>query len=55
MRNGATANGILLAGDATLASPSSLAALHFFLSGRSAYVDGQFLEVTGNEGELPES
>lgn len=55
LRNGATANGILLAGDATLASPSSLAALHFFLSGRSAYVDGQFLEVTGNEGELPES
>ncbi|MCW4464924.1 3-oxoacyl-ACP reductase [Glutamicibacter sp. MNS18] len=55
LRAGATANGILLTGDAEADSPSVLAATHFFLSGRSAYVDGQFLQVSGNAGELPES
>lgn len=47
LRNGATANGILLAGDVPAAAPSALASLHFLLSGRSAFVDGQFLTVSG--------
>jgi 3-oxoacyl-[acyl-carrier protein] reductase len=53
LRAGATANGILLAGETTAASPSSVAALGFFLSGRSAFVDGQFLTVTTTAGQLP--
>ena len=35
------------------ASPSSLGALRFFLSGRSAFVDGQFLTVGSGAGQLP--
>jgi 3-oxoacyl-[acyl-carrier protein] reductase len=53
LRAGATANGILLAGETTAANPSSVAALGFFLSGRSAFVDGQFLTVTTTAGQLP--
>ncbi|WP_457962402.1 3-oxoacyl-ACP reductase [Arthrobacter sp. D1-29] len=53
LRAGATANGILLAGETPAASPSSVAALRFFLSGRSAFVDGQFLTVTTPAGQLP--
>ena len=34
-------------------SPSTLAALRFFLSGRSAFVDGQFLTVSYGGGQLP--
>ncbi|MGV0111742.1 3-oxoacyl-ACP reductase [Arthrobacter sp. CP30] len=45
LRGGATANGIILRGDATTTDPTTLGALRFFLSGRSAYVDGQFVEV----------
>ena len=45
LRNGATANGIVLRQDATTTDPGVLGALRFLLSGRSAYVDGQFLEV----------
>ncbi|WP_434994359.1 3-oxoacyl-ACP reductase [Arthrobacter sp. Ld5] len=47
LRGGATANGIVLRAGATTTDATTLAALRFFLSGRSAYVDGQFLEVTG--------
>ncbi|HJX77214.1 3-oxoacyl-ACP reductase [Glutamicibacter sp.] len=54
MRGGATANGIVLAGDTSIVSPSALGALRFFFSGRSAYVDGQFLTVRTEAGELPE-
>lgn len=54
MRGGATANGIVLAGDTSIASPSALGALRFFFSGRSAYVDGQFLTVRTEAGALPE-
>ena len=46
LRAGATANGILLADAVGTTSPSALAALQFFLSGRSAFVDGQFLTVS---------
>jgi 3-oxoacyl-[acyl-carrier protein] reductase len=54
LRAGATGNGILLADDAGTTSPSTLGALRFFLSGRSAFVDGQFLTVTSGLGQLPE-
>lgn len=53
LRAGATANGILLADGAGTTSPSTLGALRFFLSGRSAFVDGQFLTVSSGEGQLP--
>ncbi|MGY2746588.1 3-oxoacyl-ACP reductase [Pseudarthrobacter sp. O4] len=53
LRAGATGNGILLADGAGTTSPSTLGALRFFLSGRSAYVDGQFLTVTSGAGQLP--
>lgn len=53
LRAGATGNGIVLAEDVHTTSPSTLGALRFFLSGRSAFVDGQFLTVTSTQGELP--
>ncbi|MCB5274859.1 3-oxoacyl-[acyl-carrier-protein] reductase FabG [Arthrobacter sp. SO5] len=53
LRAGATGNGIVLADGATTTSPSTLGALRFFLSGRSAFVDGQFLTVTADAGRLP--
>jgi 3-oxoacyl-[acyl-carrier protein] reductase len=52
LRAGATANGILLAGAAAATSPSTLGALRFFLSGRSAFVDGQFVTVNSGAGAL---
>lgn len=54
LRAGATGNGILLADGVEVSSPSALAAVRFFLSGRSAFVDGQFLTVSGNNGTLPD-
>jgi 3-oxoacyl-[acyl-carrier protein] reductase len=53
LRAGATGNGVLLAGGVQPASPSALAAVRFFLSGRSAFVDGQFVTVSSTAGELP--
>ncbi|BCW48472.1 3-oxoacyl-ACP reductase [Arthrobacter sp. StoSoilB13] len=53
LRAGATANGILLDEDLATTSPSALGALRFFLSGRSAYVDGQFLTISSSSGSLP--
>ncbi|MDO5743776.1 MAG: 3-oxoacyl-ACP reductase [Micrococcaceae bacterium] len=53
LRGGATANGIVLGPKATATAPSALAALHFLLSGRSAYVDGQFLHIETTDGTLP--
>lgn len=47
LRAGATANGIVLANDTGAADPSSVSALRFFLSGRSAFIDGQFLRASG--------
>lgn len=46
LRAGATANGILLANGIAADSPSAMASLRFFLSGRSAFVDGQFLTAS---------
>ena len=54
MRAGATANGIVLANGVAADAPGALGALHFFFSGRSAYVDGQFLTVRTADGALPE-
>ncbi|GHD01695.1 3-oxoacyl-ACP reductase [Zhihengliuella salsuginis] len=54
LRGGATANGLLLAEGVDMGAPSAQAALRFLLSGRSAYVDGQFLEVSDGRGKLPE-
>lgn len=53
LRAGSTANGIRLGDGATTTSPSALGALQFFLSGRSAFVDGQFLTVGSGAGRLP--
>lgn len=53
MRAGATANGILLGSDARVSAPSLAAALHFFLSVKSAFVSGQFLRVTSERGGVP--
>lgn len=54
LRAGATGNGILLAEGVEEDAPSALGALRFLLSGRSAFVDGQFLTVGTAKGELPE-
>ena len=53
LRAGATANGTLLAAGVETTSPSALGAIRFFLSGRSAFVDGQFLTVSTTAGGLP--
>ncbi|MGG5172552.1 3-oxoacyl-ACP reductase [Pseudarthrobacter sp. J1738] len=53
LRAGSTANGIVLAEDVSPVSPGALGALQFFLSGRSAFVDGQFLTIGNNDGALP--
>ncbi|KHL00318.1 3-oxoacyl-ACP reductase [Sinomonas humi] len=53
LRAGATGNGILLAEDVPVDAPSVLGALRFLLSGRSAFVDGQFLTVGTSAGGLP--
>ncbi|MDO2936219.1 3-oxoacyl-ACP reductase [Paeniglutamicibacter sulfureus] len=54
LRGGATANGVVLGEGVAPAAPSALAALRFLLSGRSAYVNGQFLAIDSAEGKLPE-
>ncbi|MCU1566662.1 MAG: dehydrogenase, short-chain alcohol dehydrogenase -like protein, partial [Pseudarthrobacter sp.] len=54
LRAGATGNGVLLGPEVGITSPSTLGAVRFFLSGRSAFVDGQFVTVSTTAGELPE-
>ncbi|GAA1865563.1 3-oxoacyl-ACP reductase [Myceligenerans crystallogenes] len=49
LRGGATANGVQLTGGAAVDSPSAVATLRFFLSAKSAYVDGQILPVGPSE------
>lgn len=46
LRAGATSNGILLANGIAANAASAVSALRFFLSGRSAFVDGQFLTAS---------
>lgn len=53
LRAGATGNGVLLADDVPVTAPSALGALRFLLSARSAFVDGQFVGVDTDAGELP--
>lgn len=55
VRGGATANGILINDDVAADAVGVQAALRFFLSSRSAFVDGQFLVVDSERGELPEN
>ncbi|WP_407319341.1 3-oxoacyl-ACP reductase [Isoptericola halotolerans] len=45
LRGGATGNGVMLTGGAAVDAGPTLAALRFFLSAKSAYVDGQLLRV----------
>ena len=52
LRSGTTGNGILLADGVSTTSPSALAALRFLLSGKSAFIDGQFLTVRSPSGKL---
>lgn len=54
LRAGATANGVLLANDIAADAPSASSALRFFLSARSAFVDGQFLTAS-SAGSTEES
>lgn len=53
MRRGATTNGIILSEGADMSVPSAQAALRFLLSGRSAYVAGQFVTVSSSAGSVP--
>ncbi|MDM8084424.1 3-oxoacyl-ACP reductase [Cellulomonas cellasea] len=53
LRGGATANGVVVADGVPVTAPSALGALRFFLSTRSAFVDGQLLHVDSDAGSLP--
>ncbi|WP_461168674.1 3-oxoacyl-ACP reductase [Arthrobacter sp. Z1-15] len=53
LRGGATANGIVLANGVQATAPGAAAALRFLLSGKSAYVSGQFITVGSDAGSLP--
>ncbi|MCC2336271.1 3-oxoacyl-ACP reductase [Cellulomonas wangsupingiae] len=53
LRAGGTGNGVVVAEPVPVTAPSVVAALRFFLSTRSAFVDGQLLEVDSDAGELP--
>jgi 3-oxoacyl-[acyl-carrier protein] reductase len=51
LRGGATANGVQLTGGAAVDSTSALGTLRFFLSAKSAYVDGQVLPVGPSDAQ----
>ncbi len=53
LRAGATGNGVVVAADVPVTAPSAVATLRFLLSRRSAYVDGQLVEVDSDAGTLP--
>src|SRR5690606_12668644 len=53
LRAGATANGVVLGQDVPVGAPSAVGAVRFFLSARSAFVDGQLLHVTSADGVAP--
>ncbi|MEG3616242.1 3-oxoacyl-ACP reductase [Isoptericola haloaureus] len=55
LRGGATGNGIVLTGGAAVDQTSVRATLRFFLSAKSAYVDGQLLPVGPADAEAPTS
>ena len=54
MRAGGTANGIVLQNALDAAAPGFAGVLRFLLSGRSAFVSGQFISVGSVNGALPE-
>jgi 3-oxoacyl-[acyl-carrier protein] reductase len=54
LRAGATGNGIVLTDGAAADSPSVLATLRFFLSAKSAFVDGQLLPVGPSDASSPD-
>lgn len=54
LRGGATGNGVVVADGVPVTAPAVLGALRFFLSSRSAYVDGQLLPVDSEAGTVPE-
>lgn len=54
MRAGGTANGLVLQEDLDPSAPSAAAAMRFLLSGRSAFVSGQFITVDSVNGVFPE-
>ncbi|MFC8921116.1 3-oxoacyl-ACP reductase [Cellulosimicrobium sp. NPDC057127] len=51
LRYGATGNGLQLVDDVPVDAPSTLATLEFFLSAKSAFVDGQLLRVGPGAGD----
>jgi 3-oxoacyl-[acyl-carrier protein] reductase len=53
LRAGATGNGVTVADGVDVGAPSVLGALRFYLSTRSAFVDGQLLAVDSGGGSLP--
>jgi 3-oxoacyl-[acyl-carrier protein] reductase len=53
LRGGATGNGVVVAESVPVTAASVLGALRFFLSTRSAFVDGQLLAVDTDGGALP--
>ncbi len=53
LRSGATANALEIADDTPVASTSALSALRFFLSPKSAFVDGQVVRVKRDAGTAP--
>jgi 3-oxoacyl-[acyl-carrier protein] reductase len=53
LRGGATGNGVVVAAGVPVTAPAAVAALRFLLSRRSAFVDGQLLDVDSDAGELP--
>jgi 3-oxoacyl-[acyl-carrier protein] reductase len=53
LRGGATANGIVLAEGVGVGAASAVGLLRFLLSARSAFVDGQLLDVDSEAGALP--
>lgn len=53
MRQGATANGIVLGESISPGAPGAVGVLRFLLSARSAYVSGQFIPVTSDGGAPP--
>ena len=54
LRYGATGNGVQLVDDTPVDSSSVLATLRFFLSAKSAFVDGQLLRVGAGTPALPD-
>lgn len=53
LRGGATANGLVLGETVGVDAPSVVAGIRFFLSAKSAYVDGQPLTIDTSDGALP--